>query len=409
MNQPPHNHGGAQAHDFPCQNCGAKLHYDASSQSMKCPYCGFVQAVQQQQPQAQHFQGGYGHQQQAAGPREIPIEEGYRLATRGYGTPVTQVACNECGANVSVSPGEQTAKCAFCGSHKVLAQEAAGTAIRPESMVPFRVDKAHANKTFGEWLGSLWFRPNDLKKMAQLQEMGGVYIPYWTFDSWVQSNWTADAGYYYYETEWYTDANGDQQSREVQRTRWEPASGWRRDFFDDVLICASKGLPEGLVKQFQTFNTQELVPYQPHFLAGWRAEVYAIDLMPAWAVAQEKMADTQRSRCSSDVPGDTQRNLHVNNQFSSVTFKHVLLPIWIAAYRYKGKPYQFLVNGQTGEVVGKAPWSFWKIFFFILALVAIAVTAYLIYDYTHEPKPKPVPTKTTTSAPARPALKPRTR
>lgn len=399
MNNPPMNPGGAPpgapvAQEFPCGNCGAKLHYDAGAQAMKCPYCGFQQAVPQQQ-QHPHMAGG--------GAREIPIEEGMRLAHRGLGTPVTQVSCNECGANVSVTPGEQTAKCAFCGSHKVMAQEAAGTAITPESMVPFKVDKAAANKAFEDWLGSLWFRPNDLKKMAKLQEMGGVYIPFWTFDAWCRSNWTADAGYYYYETEWYTDANGNRQSRQVQRTRWEFASGWRNDFFDDTLVCASKGLPEELVEKFQTFDTKQLTPYQPQFLAGWRAETYAIDLMPAWGKGQEKMADTQRGRCAGDVPGDTHRNLVVQNYFSAVTFKHILLPIWIAAYRYNDKPFQFLVNGQTGEVVGKAPWSFWKIFFTIVAVLAISIGGYFLYERFQKPKPPPEQPPTVQTTPALPA------
>jgi LSD1 subclass zinc finger protein len=362
--------------EFPCSNCGAKLSYDAGSQQMKCPYCGTQQAVPKDK----------------AGPpggREIPIEEGMRLAARGFGTPVTQLSCNDCGATVNVTPGEQTAKCAFCGSQQVLAQEAAGTAIRPESLVPFKVDKAAANKKFEEWLGQLWFRPNDLKKMAKLQEMGGVYIPFWTFDAWARSDWTADAGYYYYETEWYTDENGERATRQVQRTRWEPASGWRQDFFDDTLVCASKGLPGELVAKFETFDTKQLSPYQPEFLAGWRAESYAVELMPAWGSAQQKMSDVQQGRCGRDVPGDTHRNLSVKNLFSHVTFKHVLLPIWIAAYRYNNKPYQFLVNGQTGEVVGKAPWSFWKIFLTVLAAVAVITTIAIVYAQ-YEASQRPV-------------------
>ena len=240
-----------EGQSFPCTNCGAKLTYDAASQKLKCPYCGHQQAVPQQAPApaaaraqgpAQQFQGGA-----PGGIREIPLEEGMRLAVKGFGTPVTQVGCKDCGATVNVAPGEQTAKCAFCGINQVLAQESAGTNIRPESLVPFKMDKAAANQKFEQWLGTLWFRPNDLKKMAKVQEMGGVYIPFWTFDSMVHSNWTADAGYYYYETEYYTDANGRSQSRQVQRTRWEPAWGNRSDFFDDVLVCASKGLPQELV------------------------------------------------------------------------------------------------------------------------------------------------------------------
>lgn len=376
MHSPP-TPSAPPAHDFPCQNCGAKLHYDATTQALKCPYCGATQAIA---PQHRHPAAGAG--------REIPIEEGYRLAQRGWGTPTNQIACGDCGATVDVTPGEQTAKCAFCGSFKVLAQQATGAAIRPESIVPFRVDKATANVTFERWLGSLWFRPNDLRKMAKLQEMGGVYIPFWTFDAWAQSNWTAEAGYHYYETEYYTDNEGNQQSRQVQRTRWQHASGFRQDLFDDVLICASRGLPPKLIDKLQTFDTQQLTPYQPHFLAGWKAELYAIDLMPAWGSAQQIIHATQESRCASDVPGDTHRFLQVQNHLSNVTFKHVLLPIWIAAYRYNGKPYQFLVNGQTGEVVGHAPWSVWKILLAILfGLAVLAVIFFIVQSNQRDTRP----------------------
>jgi DNA-directed RNA polymerase subunit RPC12/RpoP len=381
---PPPPPGAPPAHDFPCQNCGAKLHYDATTQALKCPYCGATQGIAPPPPPPQQ------HHPTAGPGREIPIEEGYRLAQRGWGTPTTQITCGDCGATVNVVPGEQTAKCTFCGSFKVLAQEATGTAIRPESIVPFRVDKATANVTFARWLGSLWFRPSDLGKMAQLEALGGVYVPFWTFDAWVHSDWTAEAGYHYYETEYYTDDEGNQQSRQVQYTRWAYTSGARRDFFDDVLVCASRGLPPALVEKFQSFDTQQLTPYQPQFLAGWKAELYAVDLMPAWGSAQQIIHATQESRCASDVPGDTHRLLEVRDQLSNVTFKHVLLPIWIAAYRYNGKPYQFLVNGQTGEVVGHAPWSVWKILFaVVLGLAILAVIVFIVASHQQGTRPMP--------------------
>lgn len=302
-------------------------------------------------------------------PREIPIAEGMASAARGFGTPVKEIECQECGATVNVEPQSQTVTCPFCRSQKVLPREATANLIQPESVVPFKVDKAAANSAFGAWIGKLWFRPGDLKKMAQVQELGGVYVPFWTFDAQVYSNWTAEAGYHHTETE--TDSEGN--DREVTKTRWQHASGSRNDFYDDTIVCASKGLPERLVDRFRSWSTGELVPYEPRYLAGWAAESYVIDLPDAWTLGQQRMESSQHSRCAGDVPGDTHRNLHVSNNFSAVTFKHVLLPIWIAAYRYGDKPYQFLVNGQTGEVVGLAPWSVWKITLFVLLIVAIIV------------------------------------
>lgn len=370
MNQLPEQQQPSHAVDtFPCAQCGGALAWDASRRSMACPYCGHQQEMPLQP--AQQIE-------------EIPIEEGYARAQRGLGAPVQTIQCKDCGATVNVGEGERTTKCAFCGSHQVLQVETDANAIRPESLLPFQIDKKIANDRFASWIGDLWFRPNDLKKMAKVQEMGGVYVPFWTFDAHVHSDWTAEAGYYYYETEEYTTVeNGESvtRTRQVQKTRWEPAWGRRDDDYDDVLVCASRGLPSELVDKFTTFNTKLLVPYSPQYLAGWRAEAYAVDLQNAHNSGRGKMASQQEARCARDVPGDTHRSLVVNNKFSRETFKHVLLPIWIAAYRYNDKPYRFLVNGQTGEVTGEAPYSFWKIFFFTLFCIAVvSVIGYFIYE-----------------------------
>jgi len=363
---------------FPCSNCGAQLSWDAGAGAMKCLHCGSKQAVST---------AGAG------AVRSIPIEDGMRLAQRGLGTPVETVTCKDCGATVNVGPGERTTKCAFCGSAQVLSQATDANAIRPESLVPFGVTKQVANERFGAWLKSLWFRPNDLTKMGRVEEMGGVYVPYWSFDSAVQSQWSAERGWYYYETETYeeTDANGNRstQTRQVQRTRWEYASGYRQDAYQDVLVCAGRGLPEELAKKFVSFDVAKLVPYQPNFLAGWRAESYALDLMPGWQVGQGIIAASQEQRCSRDVGGDTQRGLSVSNSFQQVAFKHVLLPVWIAAYRYKGKVYRFLVNGQTGEIVGEAPWSIPKIAALVIFLLALAGGIFAIVQSQQHPQPHP--------------------
>ncbi|MBI5531090.1 MAG: hypothetical protein HY898_00140 [Deltaproteobacteria bacterium] len=379
---------------FECRSCGAKLVFDAASQAMKCPFCTAKEAVQAAAPA-----------QAAQALREIPIEEGLARATRGLGTQGSSVGCRDCGATVNVGPNEQTVKCSFCGSQQVLQQPADPNLIRPESLVPFKIPKEQGHDLFSKWVRSLWFRPSNLKHMAKVQEINGLYVPFWTFDSLVTSQWTAERGWHYTVTETYTTTENGQtvtRTRQVTHTRWESASGWRRDMFDDELVCASKGLPQNLVVKFSTFNTRELVPYQPQFLAGWRAESYAIDLMPAWQVAQQKMARTQEGRCGSDVGGDTHRYLQVHNTFGNVTFKHVLLPIWIAAYRYNGKPYRFLINGQTGEVVGEAPWSVIKIVLFILLLLAIIGgigAGYSVYQSNRTSGSGPRATTTSTVAP----------
>lgn len=373
---------------FTCPGCGAQLAWDPASNAMSCAHCGQKQAVAVAQVAI----------------RSIPLEEGMRVAQRGFGTPVQTIGCKDCGATVNVGAGERTTKCAFCGSQQVMGQTTDGNAIRPESLLPFGVTKQVANERFAAWLKSRWFRPNDLAKMGKVEEMGGVYVPYWSFDSAVRSQWSAERGWYYYETETYeeTDDNGNRQTRtrQVQRTRWEPASGWRDDFYNDVLICAGKGLPEALAAKFVSFDVQKLVPYQPHFLAGWKAESYALDLMPGWQKGEQIITASQAQRCAKDIGGDTHQGLSVSNHFQQTAFKHVLLPVWIAAYRYKGKVYRFLVNGQTGEIVGDAPLSIPKIAALVLFILAIIATVVVVVRSQQVSGVHPV---APTTSPARPA------
>ncbi len=360
----------ATGFSYRCDQCGAQMQFDPARGMLACAMCGATKAA----PQASAV-GGAAAGAEVGQVQEIRLDQGLIMSkSKGLGTETVSARCDECGAVVQFTPGVTATRCTFCDSPKVLAQQSQGTSLTPESLIPFGLDAKAAQAAFGKWLKGLWFRPGDLTSESKIKELKGVYVPYWTFDARAHSNWNADAGYYYYvEEEYWATENGKKvrRTKRVKHTRWEPAWGQRSDFFDDKLICASKGLPANLVKQVSNFSTKELVPYQPSFLAGWSAEAYAIDLELAWKTAQAEMFSEQTDRCRKDVPGDTQRNLRVNTRLSEQTFKHVLLPVWIAAFRYNDKPYRFLVNGQTGKVSGKAPYSAFKIILFIAVILAI--------------------------------------
>ena len=381
----PSGSNGASAMAFRCAQCNGEMSYDASRQAMACGHCGHVQGV----PRSEGRQAIV----------EYDLERGLAMSRqRGYGTQVKTSQCQECGASVSFSPQATAAECDFCGSSQVLHQDENRNVIRPESLVPFRVARDDASDKFASWIRKLWFRPSDLKHKARVAGMNGVYVPYWTFDAAVHSDWTAQAGYYYYETETYTERDSEgnvvTKTRQVRRTRWEPAWGARNDSFDDVLVCASRGLPEKLERKIRSFDTAALVPYEPSYLAGWKAEEYAVELNDGWRKALAHMESVQERRCSHDVPGDTQRFLHVTSTFSDETFKHVLLPIWISSYRYRGEVYRFLVNGQTGQVTGKAPLSVVKIALFTLFIAAVIAGIILwlqLGKAPPDPPPQPPP------------------
>ncbi len=354
---------GSQSVEFNCDECGADMIWDPAADALTCAHCG-------NQVEVPRSEGTILE-------RELSEAEG---AQRGLGLQLRVASCDTCGARVTFEDLNTADLCVYCGSATVLEQEANRNAIRPESLVPLDVSREQVHENFRKWIKGLWFRPSALKHTKNF-EAAGIYVPFWTFDAQVHSDWSADAGYYYYVTQTYrTRVNGKMvtRTRRVRKVRWRPAWGSRDDHFDDHLIHGSSGQPAGLVRSLGSFDTGGLVPYRPEYLAGWRAEEYGIDLQQAWEKAQQDIIAIQEQRCSGDVPGDTQRHLRVSNLISEVRWKHVLLPIWSLQYRFGGKAYTVLIHGLTGRIVGKAPYSWVKILLLVLSLgLVVAVIVML--------------------------------
>ncbi len=344
---------------FECPSCGSDAHWNPSQSALVCPYCGTTSPAKLD-PQT----GSVEENDLVAALRGLPPER------RGWDAVRLSVLCQSCKA-VSVLAKERVAqKCEFCGSAQIVPQDQIRAPIRPESVLPFKIAESRVRESVKVWFGTRWFAPNRLKKAAVTDTIKGVYLPYWTFDALAHADWTAEAGYYYYETETFRDSNGQSQTRRVRKTRWQWASGAVEHFFDDALVAASKAADPGLLSKIEPFPTKELVPYDAGYLAGWVVEQYQIDLIAAAQHSRERMVDEMESKCASAVPGDTQRNLRVKVAFSRQTFKHTLLPVWLLTYNYGGKSYQVLVNGDSGAIAGKRPWSYAKVFFLVLAIVA---------------------------------------
>jgi hypothetical protein len=347
----------AKARKFPCEGCGADLRWEPGATALKCPYCGL--------------------EKQVAAPagviRERPIDAALRAPRNvGWGAERKVIVCKRCGAHTTLEPHVAASHCAFCGTTAVVEAPADANVVRPEGLVPFRITRQVALESFRKWLHSLWLRPNDLKSSTRVESLQGAYIPFWTFDSATHSSWTAEAGYYYY-VDVQVRETGQTVTRREQRVRWEFASGQLELFFDDVPVPASRGADIALCQQIEPYPTAELTPYDPSYLSGFLAEENAIDLPEALESAKERMRSEARTACANEVPGDTQRNLQVETTFSALAYKNALLPLWIAAYDYKGKPYRFLVNGATGKVSGTAPWSWVKITFLVLTILIIVI------------------------------------
>ncbi len=356
---------------FSCPLCGGEARWDPARQTLVCAYCGTESPAKPTDSATAENGAAIEEHDLVVALRSVPD------ADRGWATATLSVRCQSCQA-ISVFPGERAGqRCEFCGSSALVPYDALRAPIRPESVLPFRVAESQVRDAARQWYRNRWFAPNALKKAALTDQVHGFYLPYWTFDAQAHCPWTAESGYHYYTTESYTDGKGQSQTRQVRHTRWVPASGAVDHFFDDILVPASRGVPGTLLTGLEPFPTSgesaALVPYDPAFLSGWTVEQYQLDLAGAAQRGEELMHAKLRSLCSSEVPGDTQRNLQIYPQYSERTFKHLLLPVWVMSYRYNGTAYQLLVNGATGTLAGVYPKSWIKITLLVVSILVVVL------------------------------------
>jgi len=341
---------------LPCPSCGSQLHYVADNQKLSCEYCGYKEEINHCNDEV----------------IEQNLSEAVALAQDFSPTDVGKkmLNCDNCGAHTLIESDDVKATCSFCGSNKVNTDAYHDKYIQPIGIVPFYISKVAAIKLFDKWIKQGWFHPSKLKKLASIGALRGIYLPFWTFDSKTSSQWSGEAGNHYSETI-RVNVNGQMQTQTVQRTRWTHRSGKLDHFFDDVLVEASGGLEQKHLNRILPFRLEEVVNFDPRLVFGWEAEVYNLEVHDGYKVADKIMDHRLRNMCSAQLGGDVQRNLHVNSEKWGQTFKHIVLPIWICVYDYRGKTFHFTINGQTGRVYGKKPISWIKIGLLILLFVLL--------------------------------------
>jgi len=355
---------------FRCPGCGADQQFEPRDGTLTCPYCGRSERIE---PEGE-------------GPSERSYEEYLRPREERLGQMAEgalEAACQTCGAVVSFVPPEVAGECDFCGSPIVAQPRSADPLVAPEGVLPFSVTKEDAAGAIRRWLASLWFAPSALKRLASHEGVGGVYIPFWTFDAHTTSRYEGQRGEHYWVTEHYTErdsqGNSVSKTRQVRHTRWHHASGTVSRWFDDLLVPATTSLPPQKLSALEPWDTAALVAYDPAYLSGYKAQRYQVDLAEGFGLAKQLAAPAIEQDVRRDIGGDEQRVSEVSTAYSGITFKHLLLPVYVGAYRFRDRLFQVVINGRTGEVQGERPYSFWKIFFFSLAVVALLVLIVLLF------------------------------
>ncbi len=339
---------------FQCPQCGATTKYDVAAGGVACEYCGYTTpvAVQPVGERAEQF--------------EFTLEA-LSQGSRGWGVARKELHCDTCGADIALAEGALTATCPFCASNKVNMREAAVDQLRPRALIPFKIQPADTKARAREWLGKGWFHPPELANSALIDHFTGVYLPFWLFNARLGSRWRAEVGYE--RTESYYDSDDKTwKTRTVIDWRWE--DGANSIDVSNLAIPGTARLSRLILDRLQPFDVNALTPYTPDFLAGWQAQSYDVNLPTAWEQGKDAMRGRAKEACHAQINSSHVRNFSLTADFADETWRYVLWPVYVTAYRFEDKVFQVMVNGQTGAVAGQKPVAWWKIWLAIAALLS---------------------------------------
>ncbi|MEM7369357.1 MAG: hypothetical protein AAF587_12210 [Bacteroidota bacterium] len=336
---------------FSCPQCGATSAFCSDNGGLTCTHCRYYEAPKEA------VYSGKGSEE-----FEFTLATVQR-ASQGWGVDRKELVCSHCGGHSILPPESLSHTCPFCHSNKVVQQKAPQDVLRPRFLVPIKIHPNQIKAKVQEWMGNNWLLPKDLHRLAHQTEFVPVYIPYWTFDAQAKARWKAEVG---------KRVNVGKTTTTV----WKWKSGWVEHYFDDHLENGSRHLDPHLLAKIQQFNLEELVPYDPSFLAGVSAQAYEVQLDDAWKLARQHMREEIKRRCRDQIHESKIRNFHMGLDFSEESWRYILLPFLIGSYTYNGKSYQVLINAQNRRLAGNRPADWNRLGKF--ALLSVIPAAFLL-------------------------------
>lgn len=352
--------GASSSKAYSCEGCGAPLMYKPGTSYLLCPYCGSKKEIEQ---------------------TEIEVEElDFNTYIEKYEeenfSTTKVVECSNCKATPTVDENLKSMHCPYCGSGLVEKNVHVERYIKPGYVAPFLIDKNQVNTILEKWIKKRWFIPSKLLRAALSPvNLNGIYIPYWTFDAHTVTDYTGERGDAYYIT-----VGSGKNRRQVRRVRWTSVWGQIRNFYDDVLVSGTKSLDRSLLSNLGGWDTHKIQKINDSYLAGFITEKYQVGLKDSFISARQIIENIEQNNVRYDIGGDEQRIHSMDVKLYDVTFKHVLLPVYVSAFRYKDKLYTFYVNGASGRISGERPYSTPKIVLAIIAGLALVITLYFLFS-----------------------------
>lgn len=339
--------------DRKCPQCGGVMDFDPREGKLHCPYCDYLEEI-------------LPEDEEETAAEEQDFETAEQTGNCDWGVEKKTVLCKACGGEMVYDALEIAGECPYCGSNQVMEAKTENT-LAPGGVCVFKLDAKQAAQKFKDWIKKRWFCPKEAKDTAKPKDFKGIYLPYWTFDTNTTTKYSGEYG--------IRKQKRNSKGETVTVTEWYKCSGTYTEFIDDQAVCGSTRHEKGLLNGIQPFNTADNKTYKPEYVAGFASERYSVGLKEAWETAKGmiigRLNRNITKKIMSDHHADDVRFLQIRPSFTGIKYKYLLLPVWMASFKFKGKVYRFMVNGQTGRVSGKIPVSPAKVAITVVGVIAV--------------------------------------
>ncbi|WP_458120500.1 TFIIB-type zinc ribbon-containing protein [Paenibacillus sp. Z6-24] len=324
--------------DYKCPNCGSSMMFDSATGALSCPSCGRQDNIEQ-----------------------LPDPLKKQVFTENE---VQQYHCPSCGADIVTEPETSATTCSFCGSAVVLGDRLVGD-LAPDTVIPFAISKAQAEEAFRKWCRNGLLTPAGFMSADRIKSMTGIYVPFWLYEL---HNLVEVYGK---ATRVRSYTQGDYQYTETQH--YDVYRKLRLDYVN-LPLDASEKMNDELMDKLEPFPYEQLKEFKTPYLAGYISEKYSYDDEQLVPRAKEKTKPYIDSSVSQSLSGYSSVS-YTDKQVDTTVRRadYALLPVWLVNYDFKQKNYMFVMNGQTGKVVGKPPLSKGKITAWFAGITAAAL------------------------------------
>lgn len=363
----------AQVTNYKCPACTGPLHFVGASGKLECDYCGAAYEVAEieamfAEKEKQAAAAQQSAEEKAAATREAAGGDWDMSALStdwgAEGESMKAYSCPSCGAELLCDASTAATSCPYCGNPTVVPGQFSG-ALKPDFVLPFKLSREDAVKKLKAHYKGKPFLPKSFVSENHVQEIKGIYVPFWMFDG------TASGDAHYEATRSRTYRRGDEEITETEHYDVYRAGAVS---FEKIPVDASTKMPDDHMDSIEPYDYAELKPFSTAYLLGFLADKYDVTVEESRERADERCKSTLDAALRGSVTGyETCVRLDGNTELMRGRVHYALMPVWMLNTKWQGKDFLFAMNGQTGKLVGDLPMS-WGRFWTTFAAIAVPLS-----------------------------------